>query len=396
MRQSATHQDEAQLFVRQGDGAIATNQITLVSGSAVPIVTLDLPAGLRGQAREGVALRQLSDRLGLKPDQISMRPCTLGPDKTVQEAWTRVLVADKDWLGSLESVAGRAVLPDYLSLPTAADLWTIAPVDLDGEAGLMVRLGPEDGFTALNTLAFVALRNALAGQPKPKALLTLGDMPGGVTKLAQDSGIPVLTKPADAVGLGLDAPRLLGFGELQLDLRNNPTAARARLTQKLRPWFWAFVAASLAAAVWAAGEWQRMQLAQTQTRALSDQITTTVEDVFTNGGPVLDARVQVTRALSAMQQANSGPDLTLDPLDLGTQVARILQAAQAQPEMFHFRTEDGLRIIVQLPDFAAVETLAEAIRAEGLDVNLQDTRSETGIEGVRADFTVSVQKEAGQ
>lgn len=396
MRQPATHQDEAHLFVRQGDGAAGSGQITLVSGSAVPIVALDLPAGLRGQARESVALRQVSDRLGIKPDQIALRPCTLGAGKAAQDTWTRVLVADTDWLASLEPLPGRAVLPDYLSLPTAASLWTIARTDLEDGPALMVRLGPQDGFTAQTGLALIALRTALADQPNPKAVLLLGDVPDAASQLFADRDIPVITQMADAAEHGLDVPKRLGFGELQLDLRNNPSVARARLHRQLRPWVWAFVAASLAAGVWAAGEWQRLQRAQIQTRALSDQITATAQEVFTNGGPVLDARVQITRALTGLKQAQTGPKLDLDPLDLGTQVAQILRAAQAKPELFHFRQDEGLRIILQLADFAAVEALAKAIRAEGLAVDVQDTRSETGTDGVRADFTVRPPQEAAQ
>ena len=67
MRHSAQQPDMVHMFVRAGEAEATNRQVTLVSGSDVPLVQLDLPPRLRGQAREQVALRQLSDKLGLKP-----------------------------------------------------------------------------------------------------------------------------------------------------------------------------------------------------------------------------------------------------------------------------------------------------------------------------------------
>ncbi len=388
MRQPAPFPDEPD--------AKTASQIVLVPGTSVPLVSLDLPPGLRGQAREQVAARQVSDRLGLKSDQIALRPYNAGLDKGSAEAWTQVLVADKDWLASLVDLPGRAVLPDYLSLPAAPEIWTISATKIEGALAVMVRLGPQDGFTAAPALARVALRRALQDGPAPKAILAIGVLPNDLQDLASAQNIRVFRSAADLAASGLAKPRVLGFGELGLDLRNSPTAARARLKRQLRPWVWAFAASALAAAVWGAGQWWAIQSADNQTLAYKKQITAAVQQDFTNGGPVLDARVQVTRALADLKAQDTGVKQELDPLDLGTQIAQILSVAGAQTNLFHYRQDEGLRIVVQVSDFAAVDQLAEAIRADGLDVVLQDRRTENGVTGVRADLIINPAQETDQ
>ncbi|MBO9463897.1 hypothetical protein J7443_01520 [Tropicibacter sp. R15_0] len=394
MRQSAPQPDMAQMFVRAGEAEATNRQVTLVSGCDVPLVHLDLPPRLRGQAREQVALRQLSDKLGLKPDQIAMRPFVSGLDPKKKAPWNTVFAAEKAWLADLQKLPGRAVLPDYMSLPAALDLWVVQPAEIDGHPGLSLRFGPDDGMTALIPLAIAAMRQTIENGPAPKAILAIGNLPEQVSTLAADASVPVVTDVKELDRFQIN-PKTLGHGELELDLRSNPAAAKDRVEKQIRPWVWAGLAASLAAGIWAGGEWLALQRNQSQSRDLANLITSEVQETFTKGAPVLDVRLQVTRALDAMKATDEAPTKPLDPLDMGVQIAQILHAAQAKPELVRYDEKDGMRVVAILSDFASVDTLAEAIRAEGYTVTLRDSRTETSRDGIRADYAVVPQISEG-
>ncbi|WP_425099670.1 type II secretion system protein GspL [Tropicibacter sp. S64] len=376
-------------FIRYGAGSAGARQVVLVPGALVPLVALDLPDTLRGQAREQVAQRRLADRLGLRPEQIAMRPFAPVAKGKAPDSWTRVLTADKAWLDSLRDLPGRAVLPDYLSLPCSEGLWTLRTADIDGHAQWMVRLGPGDGLTAQPALARMALRTALARGDRPKAILCLGALPADLPALVEAYDIPVVADAAALKPLGLAAPVTLGFGELACDLRKNPMAARARLARRVLPWRWTALAAMLAAGVWAGLQWYDLDRARRETRAISAATTAMVQEVFTGTGPVLDARMQVSRALAQMQASQGGSGDTLDPLDLIHRVATVLRGGQIVPDLIDYRETEGLRVIARLPDFAAADRLAAALRAEGLQVDLRDSRTEDGEAGVRTEFAIA-------
>ena len=87
-------------FWRIGDGAPPAGPfVALAPGADAPLLTLTLPATLKGPAREDVARRQIRDRLG---PGLDLRP--LGA-----EGWTRAAVAHRAdvlrWRGALGTAA---------------------------------------------------------------------------------------------------------------------------------------------------------------------------------------------------------------------------------------------------------------------------------------------------
>ncbi|MFW2541361.1 type II secretion system protein GspL [Primorskyibacter sp. 2E107] len=389
-RQPNSSPREDTTFVRHGAGSAGARQVVLVPGSAVPLVAIDLPDRLRGQAREQVAQRRLADRLGLRPEHIAMRPFTpSAKGERSPDVWTRVLTADKGWLDSLRDVPGRAVLPDYLSLPTAEGLWTVQACETDGHPQLMVRFGPQDGLTAQPALALAALRQASSTLSKPKACLVIGAMPAGLDRVTEQPGIPIITDIAALDALGVARPVTLGFGELACDLRKNPMAARARLARRVLPWRWTALAALLAAVVWGGLQWYVLDRTQRQTREITQATNAVVRQTFTANAPVLDVRLQVSRALAQMQAAQGVTPTDTDALDLVHRVSEVLHGGQIVPELIEYRAAEGLRIIAGLPDFAAGDRLAAALRADGLRVELRDSRTEEGESGVRIELAIA-------
>ncbi len=382
--------EEAQ-FVRFGDGAQTAGHVVLVPGHMVPQVDLDLPTALRGQAREQVARRQLADRMGVGTSE-EMRPCALG---NTGEGWSRVFVCDRAQMAMWRELECQAVLPDYLSLPTAKGLWTLAQTEADGAPVVIARLGPEDGVSAAPEILEALLSRDLASRPKPKALLWQGKPVEAISALAQSFDVPVVTDVQDLAGLGVEMPKVLAHGELSCDLRKDPMAARTRLAQQVLPWRWTALAAALAATLWAASQLVAINRIEAQTAELTLQTQAQVTAKFVPNGPILDVRSQVSRALSDMRQARAGGADRLDVLDMTADVGTVLDAAKAVPELVSYTKEEGLLLVVRLPDFASAERLTAALQTDAMVAELEESRVSDGQAGVRTEIRVTP-KEASQ
>ncbi|MDB2408102.1 type II secretion system protein GspL [Jannaschia sp.] len=358
-----------------GTAALSRKQVLLVPGRAVAALPLELPAALRGQAREQVARRQLRDRLGPEAEACEMRPFATGTDGG---AWGGVLVAHRDAVAAWRARAGdagRAVLPDYLALPTADGLWTVARTP----SGVAVRLGPSDGFGAGEEAALLLLEQALQrAEAPPGALLLLGDGLARVRLLAEARDIPVETKATAVATHGLPAPTILSHGELALDLRRDPQVARARLARRVLVWRWPLVLGLLAAALWSASQILQAQRLEEETARLRADNTALVRQHFVPVGPILDARVQVSRALEARRDASGGPPDQAAPLLLLNRVALVLTEQGARPETLGYEADGTLNAAIEVADFAAAEALEAALRANGLSVEVADTRAQNG------------------
>lgn len=384
MTKTARISDSPTQFVRLGAAAPEAGQVALVPGHEIPLIALDLPKGLRGQAREQVARRQLSDRMGLQ-DDVEMRP--FAPGKT-RDGWNRVLIASRARVASWKDLTCRAVLPDYLSLPTADGLWTIA-TDQIGEAELiMVRLGPEDGFSAAPEIATAMLERTLATGPRPRAILNEGPALPALKAMAHAHDVPVVDTAEGLSQHGIDLPRVLGHGEITCDLRNDPLAARARLARRVLPWRWPLLAGALAAGLWGATQMLAIDRIEAQTAAVTAQTRALVQSHFVTSGPVLDMRVQVSRALSELRAATQTTDTGTDPLELAAAVADVLAREQAPPEMFSYRAGDGLLVVLRLPDFAAGERITASLKAERLRASLEESRVNDTRAGVRTEIRI--------
>lgn len=414
--------DSPPACLRLGAGRPEARHVVMVPGTAVPLVRLTLPKGLRGQAREQVAQRQLADRAGLRADQrqgLLLRPCPpLGAKGKNSAQWHQALISDKTLLDSLQGLSCKAVLPDYMTLPTAAEIWTLCRDTLPddplpstdtgadnpdvqedaymagGNTGapiVMARLGPEDGFTAQPALALAQLERALRAGPLPKAWLLLSSQTESdpLVALAAAHGIPVVHNTAELTRLGLPEPKILQHGELACDLRHNPMAARNQLERQLKPWRWPLLAGALAAMVWAATQVLVTARLQAETAEITARTTQMVQAHFVPQGPVLDARLQVSRALADLRQANSDSSQASDPLLLAARTARVLAQARQQPELLSYDETEGLLLTLRLADFAAVDQLQSAFDSAGLTTSLRDSRVSDGQDNVRAEFRIT-------
>ncbi|MDU8912180.1 type II secretion system protein GspL [Aestuariicoccus sp. MJ-SS9] len=368
------------------DGAAAppgARKVALVPGALAPVLTLDLPRGLRGAAREDVARRQLRDLTGQAPDTLQMRPFH-GPGGA--RGWTRALVADAGQVAAWRDRAGRAcraVLPDYLALPTTEGVWSFEMAS----GALRARLGPGDGFTAAEGPARLMLERALSAGA-PRAALIAGPAPDWLRALLEGHEVPLAASPDEIAKLGLPRPERLTHGELAFDLRKDPLAERSRLRRNLLPWRWPVLAGGVALGIWAAAQIVATTETDRAAAALRDGTLARVRADFVPAGPILDIRAQVSRALADRRRAAEAWRGRSSPLVLFGQAAGVIAGAGAETEEVAFGPEQGLVVVLRLPDFAAVDRLVAGLRAAGLSAEVADARAGDGATGVRAELRI--------
>ncbi|MBA84213.1 MAG: hypothetical protein CML60_00505 [Rhodobacteraceae bacterium] len=360
-------------------------QIVLVSGLDVPLIRLDLPAGLRGIAREQVARRQLSDRLGLDMSAVQMRPFAAANGA---DDWNRVLITDPAHLAQWKQTSARAVLPDYLSLPCAAQIWCL---DTDETGSVLARLGPQDGFSARPAMLLSMLESALQEtEEKPIAIHLLSPL-ADAEIWAREQGLPVTRTEKELAALDLPLPGVLTHNELSADLRADPMAARSRLAARVLPWRWPLLAGTLAAALFGTVQQLQTNKLTTDTARINAQTQAQVQTAFPNLGPLLDIRLQVTRALADLQ-SKARPETRKDPIELTRLVAQATHTFGTIPEQLSYTANDGIVLALRLPDFATIERLAEALRSAGLTAEVTDSRASTDTDGVRAEYRIQMQE----
>ena len=386
------------VYLAKGRPPLKPRQIGLVSGADVPLLPLDLPDALQGHAREQVATRQLCDGLGVAPEDLEIRPFP-DPTSRTPRAWTNVLTADSGKVSAWRGMAGpggRAVLPDYLALPAAPDLWVLSVT-----GGIVVaRLGPGDGFSAAPDVALplvqAALDNAAAAGRAPRAVYSPGPIPAPIEALIAAEDIPLARSPEALRALDIDPPQPLAHGELAFDLRRDPRAARARLARRVLPWRWPVLVGLVAAALWAGGQLVAIDRLQGQTDDIRDATLSEVRAGFVPQGPILDIRTQVGRALAQARLAAANQNDGVAPLDLVGLAASVLTAAKARPLRLDYTAEAGLTVSVRVADFAAAEALADALRDAGLAVRVLESRADGGDAGVRTELEIAPATEAAQ
>jgi len=362
-----------------------SGQVVLLPGAAVPLLPVTLPRRLRGAAREQVAWRQVKDQTGLTPAAVELRPYS----ETGGEDWQRVLLLDATQMQGWRQQAGadvRALLPDYLALPAARELWVMDR----GETQIRMRLGLQDGFTAEPDLAQLMLTQMLAeakaAETLPKALLLQGTPPAWLEALLEAAKIPLVQELAALTPLGLETPKILSHGELAADLRRDPRAARQQLRRRLLPWRWPLLAGALALALWATLQITQTERLRQDTGILRGEIDTLVRDRFVPTGPLLDVRLQVARALARQQAAEVDTEAQMSPLQLLGQVADVLIAVPVQPDLVSYDSAAGMTLDLRLADFAAVDQLVAVLQSTGLAVELRDARVAPDNQGVQLEL----------
>lgn len=357
-----------------------SGQVALVPGTDAPVLALDLPDTLRGRAREQVARRQLQDALGAG-HSIEMRPFLGTRDAN---HWTRAVVADGALLEGWRAAAGencRAVLPDYLSLPAAPGMWTVEQQGND----VLVRLGLEDGFSADPDMAKLMLSQALAEHSDPpQVVLQLGAPLSGLGAMMQTAGVKVVGSVQDLSDLGLEAPKVLGHGELGLDLRSDPQAARQRLRAQVLPWRLPVVLGLVAAGLWAMAQIVTTNKIDDELDRERQETLALTRAHFVPSGPVLDIRVQVSNALAARRKIAEAWQGRVSPLVLLGQAAEVVARQNAEPDQISYKVSEGATLLVQVADFAAVDRLVAGLQDAGLDVELTQSSASEDLAGVQA------------
>lgn len=360
--------------------------VTLVPGEAVPLVALDLPGRLRGVAREQVAQRQLADLLGPEAGALQMRPFALDGNA---EGWTRVLVVDRAALERWRGQVGKgcvAVLPDYLALPVGNTCWTVAGTP----DRLRARFGPADGVTTTEAALCLQTEAIMARDGAPERVHRYGPpLPEFEAWLAARD-IPVVAggpdKRADL--------RAFSRGETGLDLRADPQAARGRLRRQLSAWRWPVLTGAVAAGLWAAAQIAVIRATEAETAALTARAMELTRAEFVTSGPILDMRVQIARALAEQRSALRARSGDSSPLDLFAGAAPVLSGAGARLDTVAWAPDEGLQLVLEMGDFAAVDALVDSLAAEGLRITVRDARL-GGEGGVIADLTIREPEQGG-
>lgn len=372
-------------FVLLGQGAkVKRGQVALVPGAAVPLVQFDLPEAVTGYNREQVARRQMKDRMGLVDTAVEMRPFAVRG----QPVWDGALVSERTQVETWRDAAGsaRALLPDYLALPTCDRLWTIAA----GPEDFAVRCGPSDGFGASAGMLVPMLRARLGAEDKPLAVLALGPLPDEAKALIDAENLPILTDPAQVAAQdGLSAPEILVHGEMSLDLMQDPALVRTRLRRTLRVWVVPLVLGIIGAGLWVGATVTETQRLDAQRRLITAATHDIVRSRFVPDGPILDVRTQVSARLDALRSPVDDAAGQASALDLFVDASSVL--ATSGLTLVDVASADGttLDLVVDVPDFAAAEDLQSALSTAGLLVTLVEARVNAADDGVQTTLSIT-------
>lgn len=344
--------------------------MALVPGEAVPVLRLDLPEKLRGAAREEVARRQAADLLGDVTGTLDVRPLTL---EGKAKSWSHVIVADRAALRDWHAQAGRrvrALLPDTLALPVAEGLWVF-----EAEAGrVRARLGPEDAMAGPEPVVAGQLRSLLRqADPAPLAALCTGDHMPLISAILAEAKVPVANSPGELPS-GMPALTAFSRGELALDLRRDPQAARTRIQRGVRAWRWPVMIAAIAAGLWAAAQIAAIRAAEQETRSVQGATLDLVRAEFVPTGPILDVRVQVARQLADMRAAAMPQAEQMQSFDVFALAARTLDRAGLDVQSVSDHASGGIGVVVQTDDFAGLDALVEDLSTQPLLVEVRDAR----------------------
>jgi len=216
--------------------------------------------------------------------------------------------------------------------------------------------------------------------------------------LLAEHDIDLLRDTADLAALDIPEPVVLGHGELSADLRIDAGAARRHLRRQLLPWVAAGLAGGLLLGIWMVGEGLKIAQMQRDRAAFQANVETLVQDYFVPSGPLLDVRLQVSRALAARQAELAGGANRVSPLLLLGQVADVISATGAAPEQLIYSQAEGLVVALRLADFAALDQLVTALEQAGIAAERRGARVvEDAAGGVRAELHLQPkQAEVGQ
>lgn len=267
------------------------------------------------------------------------------------------------WLDILTRAGVRpaSLSPANLSLPLYPRAWSVAFVDNE----LWVRSGLYSGFAAAAStdpppLLLAALKEAASSSRAPERLV-LFSVPA---ELDPDAWGAALGLPVDIDTRNfrdLSAPVMLNL--LQADF-----GRVAHLRQMLRP----LRPAAIMLGVWLVAT-AGIDIAQwLQLRHQHAVYKAEMREVFQQSFPgvktILDPAAQMRRQIEALQSRGSGP---ADFLPLLTRVAPTLKEQAARVKLQSLKYDErSLTLDLTLPDYQALDTVKNALRAANLDVEI--------------------------
>jgi general secretion pathway protein L len=272
----------------------------------------------------------------------------------------------------LERLAGagirpRAVTPDALALPApVAGEWTALAAGPQGP--VVVRTGPEDGFTLEAEALAAVLSGALAppgGNELPRRLRLWAD---GETAPALGEGVEVNVETAREGAMGLLAPRAAGG----LNLLQGDYSPREDWMRRLRRWRLPAALAGLALLLHGGLlAWDYLAL-KAESGALKAEAETLIEEEFPEIGRVVDPRVQVRRVLESLRGSGE-----VSPFRTLVAAWGEVTAGREGIELQRLDYGDG---VLELR-----AKLADPGQLEALRGDLQEAGIETQVAGERAD-----------
>jgi general secretion pathway protein L len=260
------------------------------------------------------------------------------------------------------------MVPDYMALPCAPDVWTVQA----GPDAVQARLGPDDGFSAEPDLAAALLAQAADAGP-PRAALLLGEPDETIKAVFTAAGVPVFGDVDALVGAGHPRPLRWSEAARGIDLKDPPSATFDRLRDGMKAWRMPVVFAVLALTAFLATIVLETRRLHDQSNADLAAARALVREYFVPAGPILDMRAQVAAAVAAATQPQAAAASDRDPLILFQSVAPLLDRDGVSVQTVSYRSDTGLVIAANVPDFLQLDTLVADLRRDGFLVDLLES-----------------------
>ncbi len=366
--------------------------VALAPGANAPLLPLDLPPGLKGQTRERVAKRQLTDAYGGSAGGAEIRLADLSGTKKLTSRGLVAAGRDRQaWCDEVKSAEGlcRAILPDYLALPTAVGCWTLEATD----GVIRARLGPEDGFTAEPDLALSMLEVAYRVEP-PNVVLRLGAYSPLIDGFISERNLKLADSPDKIAAMGLPKPLALVHGEMSLDLSREPGADAAALRNALRPYRLTAVMGLLALALWSGSVILETRELREQALTYRRNAESILRETMIPAGPILDIRAQVTKLMDDRRQSEASKSNETRPLDVLAAAGGILSGDDVRVTRVGYQSNGGLLIDLQVADFASLDELVLNLRETGINLNVAQSGTREN-EGVGATLALGLEVRRG-
>lgn len=271
--------------------------IVLVPGEEVLLTQVEVPGHSRRLLAQAVPYA-LEEQLVEDVDELHFALGAVAGDRVKVAVVSRARM--DAWLAELRQagIEIERMVPDVLALPLHDDAWHVLRL----EQRLLLRSGPQSGMVMDPDNAAFSLAAALKeAEPRPTAL-RIQDFSDSAEPLPE-LGVERLEHPA--AGLPLAALAVAFDAQQAINLLQGPYSRRERISRYWRPWR---AAAALLAGFFVvqfvAGVVERQQL-DAQQQALDTEIEQIYRQAFPEARKVVNARVQMERALASLRGGGS-------------------------------------------------------------------------------------------